>query len=57
METPRHDTPEDIRKQNEIAEYLFGLAARRNGQPNDESKSVAWQRGWAAGQEPACDIS
>jgi hypothetical protein len=40
-----------IKAQNEIAEYIFGMVARRDGQPNDKTKRRAWQRGWAEAQE------
>jgi len=40
-----------IEEQNEIAEYIFGMVAKRNGEPMDGTKSFAWQRGWAEAQE------
>jgi hypothetical protein len=40
-----------IKAQNEIAEYVFGMVAKRDGQPMDRTKSLAWQRGWAEPQE------
>jgi hypothetical protein len=36
-----------IKAQNEIAEHIFGMVARRDGEPKDKTKSRAWQRGWA----------
>jgi hypothetical protein len=40
-----------LEEQNEIADYLFGMVARRDGKPLDRTKSEAWQRGWAEAQE------
>jgi hypothetical protein len=40
-------TDQEIDEQNEIAEYIFGIVARRDGQPVDRTKSPLWQRGWA----------
>jgi hypothetical protein len=40
-----------IEEQNEIAEYILGIVARRNGKPMDGTKSFAWQRGWGEAQE------
>jgi hypothetical protein len=40
-----------IDEQNEIADYILGIVARRDGKPLDSSKSAAWQRGWAKAQE------
>jgi hypothetical protein len=51
LEAPGHDTPEEIREQNEIAEYIFGIVAKRDGKEFDDTKSLAWQRGWAESQE------
>jgi hypothetical protein len=51
VETPGPDTPEHIREQNEIAEYILGLVAKRDGKEFDDTKSLAWQRGWAEAQE------
>jgi hypothetical protein len=45
------DTPEGIREQNEIAEYIFGLVAKRDCKEFDDTKSLAWQRGWADSHE------
>jgi hypothetical protein len=36
-----------IKAQDEIAEHIFGVVARRDGEPMDETRSLAWQRGWA----------
>jgi hypothetical protein len=44
-------TDQEIDEQNEIAEYIFGMVARRNGEPMDGTKSFAWQRGWGEAQE------
>jgi hypothetical protein len=35
-----------IEEQNEIADHIFGMVARRDGEPLDYTKSAAWQRGW-----------
>jgi hypothetical protein len=35
-----------IEEQNEIAYYIFGMVARRDGESRDETKSEAWLRGW-----------
>ena len=40
-----------IKAQNEIAEYVFGMVAKRDRQPMDRTKSLAWQRGWAEAPE------
>jgi hypothetical protein len=40
-----------VEEQNEIAEHIFGMVARRDREPMDETKSLAWQRGWAEAQE------
>jgi hypothetical protein len=40
-------TDQEIDEQNEIAEYIFGIVARRDGQPVDRTKSFLWQRGWS----------
>jgi hypothetical protein len=37
----------DIEEQNQIADHIFGMVARRDGEPFDRSKTPAWQRGWA----------
>jgi hypothetical protein len=34
-----------IEEQNEIAEHIFGMVARRDGEPRDEIESTAWLRG------------
>lgn len=44
-------TDQEIEEQNEIAEFIFGKVARRDGKPMDTAKSNAWQRGWAEPQE------
>jgi hypothetical protein len=36
----------DREEQNQIAESILGMVARRNGKPLDRSKTPAWQRGW-----------
>ena len=33
-------------EQNQIADHILGVVARRNGEPFDRTKSAAWQRGW-----------
>ena len=40
-------TDQEIDEQNEIAEYIFGMVARRDGKPVDRTKSLLWQRGWS----------
>jgi hypothetical protein len=40
-----------IKTQNEIAEYLTGMVARRDGKPMNRTRSLAWQRGWGEAQE------
>jgi hypothetical protein len=44
-------TGQVVEEQNEIAQYIFGIVARRDGNPMDRTKSPAWQRGWAEVQE------
>jgi hypothetical protein len=51
VETPSPHTAEEIREHNEIAEYIFGLVAKRDGKEFDDTKSIAWKRGWAEAQE------
>jgi hypothetical protein len=41
-------TDQRFGEQDEIAEYIFGLVAKRDDEPMDETKSLAWQRGWAS---------
>jgi hypothetical protein len=41
---------EHIEEENEIAEYIFGRVARRDGEEFDTTKTLAWQRGWAEAQ-------
>jgi hypothetical protein len=36
-----------IEEQNEIADHIFGMVARRDGDSFAQNKSAAWQRGWA----------
>jgi hypothetical protein len=43
-------TEQWIEEQNEIADFIFGLVAGRNGKPADETKSASWLRGWAEAQ-------
>jgi hypothetical protein len=35
-----------IEEQSQIAEHVFGMVARRDGEPRDVTKSEAWLRGW-----------
>jgi hypothetical protein len=37
----------DVEEQNQIADHLFGMVARRDGKPFDRSQTPAWRRGWA----------
>jgi hypothetical protein len=39
------------RSDEEIAEYDKGLSTGQKGGRNDDTKSQAWQRGWAEAQE------
>jgi hypothetical protein len=39
------------RSEEELIDHLFGVKAGAAGEPNDETKSPAWQRGWADGQK------
>ena len=39
------------RSDEELAEYDKGFEAGQEGQPNDDTKTFAWQRGWAEAQE------
>jgi hypothetical protein len=39
------------RSEVELIDHLFGFKAGAAGEPNDETKSPAWQRGWADGQK------
>ena len=39
------------RSEVELIDHLFGFKASAAGEPNDETKSLAWQRGWADGQK------
>jgi hypothetical protein len=47
----RPPSKEQIEAENEIAEYIFGRVARRDGEEFDTAKTLAWQRGWAEVQE------
>lgn len=38
---------EHLEQQNHIADHIFGVVARRDGKPLDQSKSADWQRGWS----------
>jgi hypothetical protein len=42
---------QQVEEQNEIAEHIWGIVARRNGEPMDRTKSFAWKRGWSEAQE------
>ena len=35
----------------EFADHVIGFRAGVAGEPNDDAKSLAWQRGWADSQE------
>jgi hypothetical protein len=37
-------TDQQFSEQDEIAEYLFGLVAKRDGKQMDKTRSLAWQR-------------
>ena len=50
MEDEQGFLDDKVEEQNEIAEHLLGIVARRNGKPMDRTKSFAWQRGWAEGR-------
>ena len=39
------------RSDKEIADYSAGFKAGSNGEEVDNTKSLAWQRGWAEAQE------
>jgi hypothetical protein len=43
------------RTEEEIADYDKGFESGQKGGPNDDTKSEAWQRGWAEAQEWAVD--
>jgi hypothetical protein len=47
------NTPFDKKQNSEedIADHDAGLTAGLAGQPNDDTKSDIWQRGWADAQE------
>jgi hypothetical protein len=44
-------TDQQVEEQNEIAEHILGIVAKRNGEPMDGTKSFAWQRGYGEAQE------
>jgi hypothetical protein len=44
-------TDQQVEEQNEIAEHILGMVAKRNSEPMDGTKSFAWQHGWASAQE------
>jgi hypothetical protein len=37
----------DPHTDEEMNDYDLGCRARSEGQPNDDTKTPAWQRGWA----------
>jgi hypothetical protein len=39
------------RTDEELADHDIGFEAGLAGEPNDETKSPSWQRGWADAQE------
>ena len=39
------------RSEQELADYDEGFAAGSQGKEPDDTKSLAWQRGWAEAQE------
>jgi hypothetical protein len=51
MEDEHEYVDTQVEEQNEIADQIFGMVARRNGEPRDKSKSAAWLRGWDQAQE------
>jgi hypothetical protein len=46
-----------VQEQNRIAEYIFGLVARKRGNSFDVSAAAAWQRGWLAQTSDAETLS
>jgi hypothetical protein len=56
VQTLGPDTPENIKEQDEIAEYIFGIVAKRDGKEFDDTKSLAWQRGWASSPNRPLDL-
>jgi hypothetical protein len=44
-------TDQHVEEQNEIAEHILGMVAKRNGEPLDPTESLAWQRGWSEEQK------
>jgi hypothetical protein len=51
MEDEQDYVDTQVEEQNEIAEQIFGMVAKRSGEPRDKSKSAAWLRGWDGTQE------
>jgi hypothetical protein len=41
----------EVRTDEELADYDLGREAGLASKPNDDTKSAAWQRGWADAQE------
>jgi hypothetical protein len=41
----------EVRTDEELADHDLGREAGLAGEPNDDTKSAAWQRGWADAQE------
>jgi hypothetical protein len=39
------------RSEEELIDHLFGFKAGTAGEPKDETRSPAWQRGWADAQK------
>jgi hypothetical protein len=39
------------RSEVELIDHLFGFKAGTAGESNDETRSLAWQRGWADAQK------
>jgi hypothetical protein len=46
-------TDQQFREQDEIAEYIFGIVAKRDDKPMDRTKSFAWQQGWVTQKMPS----
>jgi len=47
------------RSEVELIDHLFGFKAGMAGEPNDETRKLAWQRGWADarnGPKNACQV-
>jgi hypothetical protein len=55
MEPPIEDVNEPFlrreRTQEEMEDYYFGFKAGEAGKEPDDTKTLAWQRGWAEAQE------